>query len=279
MKKIDSHVHLTPPCVEKRCDAIKETEPYWQMLAESPKNSFTDAEGLIAEMDRIGIDKSVAFGFSFLDPDLCREVNDYTIEAVNRYPDRLIGFMAVSPNDRRLEAEIDRCCAAGLRGIGEMFPDGQDWDIMDKKATAPLIGLCAERGLPVMVHTNERVGHYYPGKVSTTPLEASTLAENHPEATFIFAHWGGGLPFYELMKEIRNNNRNVYYDTAASIFLYDNSIFRVARELGVLDKVLFASDYPLVTPERYFDYIDTSGLSELELEAVYYKNAEKLFGE
>jgi hypothetical protein len=279
MNKIDMHVHLTPPCIEKRCEAINRTEPYWQMLAESPKNSFTDAEGLIHEMDRVGIDKSVVFGFSFLDPGLCREVNDYTIEAIRKYPDRLIGFMSVSPQDQKLEHEIARCQDSGLRGIGEMFPDGQHWDITDKSQTAPLIDLCAERKLPVMVHTNERVGHYYPGKVSTTPLEASRLAEHHPDATFIFAHWGGGLPFYELMKEVRKNNRNVYYDTAASIFLYDNSIFRVARELDVLDRVLFASDYPLVSPERYFDYIDHSGLNQEELEAVYYSNAQRLLGE
>lgn len=279
MRKIDTHVHLTPPCIEKRCDDLKKTEPYWQLLADSPKNNFTDAEGLIAEMDRVGIEKSVVFGFSFLDPGLCHEVNNYTIEAIKKYPDRLIGFMSVSPQDHKLEAEMARCHEQGLRGIGEMFPDGQKWDITDKEITLPLVGLCVERALPVIVHTNERVGHYYPGKVSTTPLEASRLAEHHPDATFVFAHWGGGLPFYELMNEIRHNNKNVYYDTAASIFLYDKAIFRVARELDILDKVLFASDYPLVTPERYFDYIDTSGLSPNELEAVYHGNAEKLLGE
>ena len=70
----------------------------------------------------------------------------------------------------------------------------------------------------------------------------------------------------------------MYYDTAASIFLYDQAIFRVARELGVLDRVLFASDYPLVSPLRYFEYIDTSGLDKKELEAVYHGNAQRLLG-
>jgi len=50
----------------------------------------------------------------------------------------------------------------------------------------------------------------------------------------------------------------------------------VARELNILDKVLFASDYPLVSPERYFSYIDESGLDEQERAKIYYLNAKTL---
>ena len=276
--KIDTHVHLTPGCISDRCDLLKNSEDYWKMLAESPKNQFADADQIVAEMDRTGVDISVIFGFSFKDPALCREVNDHTIEAVRRYPDRLVGYMALSPQDPDLEQEIDRCMAGGLKGVGEMFPVGQGLDITDKRETGLLAGLCRERSLPVMVHSNERVGHYYPGKVETTPLEVYRLAENHPDLTLILAHWGGGLVFYELMKEIRRVCQNVYYDLAASIFLYDNSIFRVAREIGVMDKVLFATDYPLVSPERYYRYIDESGLTEPEREMVYSGNARRLLG-
>ena len=270
------HVHLTPPCVSGRCTDISETEAYWKMLAGSPKNSFATADEIVAEMDRCGIDRSVVFGFSFLDPGLCREVNDYTIEAVRRYPHRLLGFMAVSPARAGLEQEMTRCHEAGLTGIGELFPDGQDIDITDFRQTMKLAGLCQERGLPIIVHSNERVGHVYPGKVNTTPLEISRLAENHPGNSFVFAHWGGGLIFYELMKEIRRNNQNVYYDTAASIFLYDAGIFRVAREIGVLDRVLFGSDFPLVSPARYDSYIAESGLTPEEIALVCGKNAASL---
>lgn len=276
MRVIDSHVHLTPTCISDRCQLLAKTEPYWQMLSDSPQNEFSTAEEVIEEMDACGIEKSVVFGFSFRDPALCREVNDYTMESVARYPDRLVGFMSLTPKDHRLEEEIDRCKKGGLRGVGEMFPAGQDWDITQRSQTTQLVGLCTERDLPIMVHTNERVGHPYPGKVSTTPFEASKLADHHPETTFIFAHWGGGLFFYELMKEIRRNNRHVYYDTAASIFLYDARIFRVAKELDILDRVLFASDFPLVSPSRYFDYIASSGLDKADLKKIYYQNACRL---
>ena len=39
------------------------------------------------------------------------------------------------------------------------------------------------------------------------------------------AHWGGGLPFYALMPEVEDSLSNVYFDSAASPFLYDASVF------------------------------------------------------
>lgn len=276
MRIIDMHVHLTPPCVSGRCRELQKTEPYWDLLAQTPRNRYVDAPELIREMDRAGVDQSVVFGFSFRDPGLCREVNTYTMESVAAYPDRLTGFMAVSPGAPGLEAEIDRCQAGGLRGIGELFPEGQGFDITDPGATRTLAGLCRERDLPVMLHVNEPVGHHYPGKGNTTPPEASVFIGNHPELTLILAHWGGGLLFYELMREIHGGCARVYYDTAASVFLYRPDVFRVARELGVLDRVLFGSDFPLIPPDRYFPYLRESGLPEPEIAAILGGNAARL---
>ena len=92
----------------------------------------------------------------------------------------------------------------------------------------------------------------------------------------IFAHWGGGLLFYELMPEIRKQNKNVYYDTAASPFLYDKKIYKVAKDIGVLDKVLFGSDYPLISMNRYIKEIADSGLSKSEQALVNGENAKAL---
>ena len=39
--------------------------------------------------------------------------------------------------------------------------------------------------------------------------------------TIIAAHWGGGLPFYALMPEVRDALQNVWFDTAAGHLLYD----------------------------------------------------------
>ena len=123
MMKIDFHVHITPPEIIKDYQKIGEKEPYFKLLSDSPKNKFATAEDVVGELKRTGVDKAVVFGFGFRDPGLCSYVNDYVIEAVKKYPEFLIGFAIVTPNDLKVEQELDRCMAQGLIGVGEIFPD------------------------------------------------------------------------------------------------------------------------------------------------------------
>ena len=65
--------------------------------------------------------------------------------------------------------------------------------------------------------------------------------------TVIAAHWGGGLPFYALMPEVREALENVYFDTAASHLLYDATVYRRVIELvgvgeGAVGQRLSADD-------------------------------------
>jgi predicted TIM-barrel fold metal-dependent hydrolase len=275
MRKIDFHVHVTPPEIIRDAKRIAQREPYFAMLAENPKNKFSCAEDVVRTLDAANFDSAVIFGFGFRDIGLCRLVNDYVIEKTRLYPKRLTGFLVVPPGHPEAEKEIDRAAAAGLKGAGEIFPAGQDFCIEDKAQTAGFAGACAERGLPVLIHANEPVGHYYPGKTGTTLKQLETFVENNPELTVILAHWGGGLLFYELMPEVRKKFCNVYYDTAAQIFLYDARIFAIARELGIIKKVLFGSDFPLIPPERYLKFI-TQELDADERRLVLGGNAEQL---
>src|SRR5690606_39024050 len=128
-------------------------------------------------------------------------------------------------------------------GIGELLHDGQGVPLDDLDLWAPLMELARSYNAVVMVHVNELVGHDYRGKGHYGPQAAYHLAMRYPENRIILAHWGGGLPFYELMPEVRAALTNVYYDTAASFFLYEESIFRHVMGWAA-SKVLFATDYP-----------------------------------
>jgi predicted TIM-barrel fold metal-dependent hydrolase len=276
MAKIDFHVHVTPPEISGNVSRYAEKEPYFAMLSASPKNRFATADEAVEELDRTGFDRAVIFGFSFRDMGLCRMVNDYVMAKVREYPDRLIGYMSVVPNHPGVEAEIDRCYRGGLRGIGELFPAGQGFCIEDEKDTRLFAGVCEERGLPVLIHTNEPVGHYYPGKTNTTLGQLEQFLEHHPELTVIFAHWGGGLLFYEMMPDIRRKCKNLYYDNAASVFLYDPRIYAAACALGLQERILFGSDFPLLSPARYKESIEKSGISEEHKALLLGGNGEKL---
>jgi predicted TIM-barrel fold metal-dependent hydrolase len=276
MSGIDFHVHVTPPEISANWRKYAEKEPYFALLAQNPRNRFAGAEEVIAMLDESRFEKAVVFGFGFKDMGLCRLVNDYVIEKAREFPQRLTGFMSVSPNAAGLEPEIDRCCRAGLKGVGEIFPVGQGFAIDNEKETRALTGACIERDLPLIVHTNEPVGHAYIGKNDVGLPQIERFIAHSPGLKVILAHWGGGLLFYEAMPELREQFRTVYYDTAATPFLYSADIYRAALALGLGDKIIFGSDFPLLPPSRYLPALQT--LPDDARDRILFGNARNLLG-
>ena len=275
---IDSHVHITSPEIIDNIEQYRRLEPYFDLLCSSPANNNVTAAELIEHMNSVGIDKSVVFGFSFKNMDLCRKVNDYTIAMVNKYPDRLIGLAAVNPTHPKLTQELQRCRKADLKGIGELFPVGQEFEITQRDNLETLCNFCREYDWPIYVHLNEPIGHDYKGKTKDSITEGEILANNFPEITFVYAHFGGGLCFYELMPEVKKNLKNVYYDTAAAPFLYQKNIYQSLKAAGLLDKIILGSDYPLISPEVYLNRIDQTELNTDDKEFIYNKNIYNILG-
>ncbi len=273
---IDVHIHITPPEIIEKQDEYCARDDYFNLLCSNPKNEFVTREDLVNNMSNLGLHKAVIFGFAFADNNLCKKVNDYTIETIEQHPDKFIGFCVVNPTGSNLKAELERCYENGMQGIGEIFPAGQDFDITSKRDMKEICKFAAEVDWPILLHVNEPVGHYYAGKTEISMKEGLKLAQNFPENKFIFAHWGGGLPFFELMPEVEDDLTNVYYDTAASPFLYRDKIFSVVKSIGVIDKILLGSDYPLLSPKLYREKISETELSKDEQEKILYKNAENL---
>lgn len=275
---VDAHVHIHRPEVASCRGEFCERDSYFGKLYASAKAKVATVEELIATMDHDGVDVSVICGFAWRDEGLCNADNDYVMDAVRRYPDRLIGFAVVNPA-AGLEAvrEMERCAEGGLRGVGELMPDGQGYALDGIQALRPLMEAAQALEWPVLTHSNEQVGHDYPGKGRTGPEAVLHLAEAFPDVRIVCAHWGGGLLFFELMPEVRGVLRNVYYDTAASPLLYDDRIYRVAMDIAP-GKILFGSDYPLLRPRRYLERIRTAGLLDNLEMALLGGNAARLFG-
>lgn len=276
--KIDVHVHILSPDFIRDIKRNLERDAHFKLLHDTPKARFATAEDVLDNMEKTGVDKSVIFGFSCLDLGMAREANDYIIETVRRYPDRFIGFAIVPPRDPGMEQELIRCREAGLKGVGEIIPSAVHTDISDQDQVGRFTALCKELDIPILMHTNELVGHYYPGKGKMGPEQAYRFAVNNPENRIIFAHWGGGLPFYELMPELSESLRHVYYDIAASPFLFRPQVYEAARTAGVLDKVMLGSDFPLLSPARYYKEWAATSLTEDEKNGIWGENAVRFFG-
>jgi hypothetical protein len=275
---IDFHTHIFPKTVQKQRNLYFDGEPAFKLLYESEKSTIVGVDQLIEAMDQDRVDKSVVFGFPWQHEDYFKQNNDYVMEAVARYPDRLYGFCCLDPNHPKSEREVERCLDAGMSGIGELGFYTSDIDHEAIKHLVPIMDMAHKKNKPVMIHTNEPVGHFYPGK---TPLSVKSIyrfVESFPNNTIILAHWGGGAFFYHLLKkEAKTVFANVYVDSAASIFLYDQRIWSVACDIIGSEKILFGTDYPLLPANRYYKQImENIDLKSLDKENILGRSALRI---
>ena len=274
---IDFHTHVVPSGIKERRADYVGRDACFSLLYAEPKAKLATAEEVIASMDEHEIDKSVILNLGWVSHELCVETNDYILEAIARYPERLIGFCVIQPlaGDKALK-ELERCARNGVKGIGEMRPDVQDFDLKDSSVMRPVIETAVKHNLIFLTHASEPVGHQYFGKGNITPVAIYPFILNFPDLKVVCAHWGGGLPFYALMPEVAEALGNVYFDTAATPFLYKPQIFQQIADIAGSDRILFGSDYPLLSPKRIIDQLESTGLSQEDKSKILGGNAQRL---
>jgi predicted TIM-barrel fold metal-dependent hydrolase len=272
---IDFHTHVFSPKIIENRDKYALTEPVFQELYANPKAKLVSTDELIRNMDEQEIDISVILNINWQNPDTCKETNDYILESISRYSSRLIGFGMINFNLKE-EAirEINRCSKNGIRGIGEIRFSQEM--LSNPKIAEPIIHEIIDRKLILLTHSSEPVGHLYPGKGKITPELLYSLIGTYPELKLVCAHWGGGLPFYGLMPEVKKSLRNVYFDSAASPYIYDPEIYIEAANLVGKEKILFGTDYPLLSPKRLLNQIKALNMSSDTQNLILAENARKL---
>ncbi|HSB04820.1 MAG TPA: amidohydrolase family protein [Thermodesulfobacteriota bacterium] len=276
---IDCHTHIFPDEVRKKRNSFCEKDEGFSSIYRNPKSKVIGVEELIASMDEEEIASSVICGFSWKRPDLCHLHNQYLLEAASRYPRRLIVFSSLSFQDPDASmSELEDAIEEGVKGIGEIAFYDREMTSQDLDLMKPVLTEMEGKKIPLLLHTNETIGHPYPGK-GETPLERfCELALSYPNLSILLAHWGGGILFYELMPEIAQALTHVYYDTAASPFLYSNKIYSVGCEIVGADKIFFGSDFPLIRPRRYFQEMNESGVKPEDQKKILGHNLSKLLG-
>ena len=280
MFRIDAHTHVFPDSVMVERAALCSSDTWFGLLYENPLARLATVEDLIDSMDVAGIDHSVICGFPWRDTGVCDVHNGYMQEAAQRYPGRLSWLGIVSPahGGRSAKVAVD-LFNRGAAGIGELNADAQGFDLEATGKMTEAFEVCSELQKPVLLHASEPVGHFYPGKGSATPARFLNFVSSFPDLRVVAAHWGGGLPFYELMPEVRLAARNVVYDSAASTYLYDFNVFRTVIDLAGRDKVLFGSDFPVLRQDRFVRRVSSVEWSCPDEElAVMAGNAARTYG-
>lgn len=291
--RIDFHIHYTPPSILDDLEGFAEKEPYWGLLVTPDPVNHTEQgwatpERMIDDMDKSGIDRVVLLGEGQTRHENAVERNDIGLEIMRRWPDRVVTFATIQPKaGQKALDELKRCVDAGMSGLGEIghYSGGYRFD---EPEFLRMVETCITMDIPLLMHCNEEVGHFYLGK-STVPLRHYyRLICQYPELKLILAHWGGGLFFYEIMPEVRKNLKNVYYDTAGGPLVYPTeAVFRSALNIIDHKKILYGSDYPLlICPETqhepdflpFIKEIDNLGLDTDVYQNIMGNNAARLLG-
>jgi uncharacterized protein len=274
--RFDAHTHLFAPGQILGRESIAQGDRTFREMYADPKAKMASARELFAALDEGGIDRAVAAGFAFShEPDLV-EQNEYLCEVARTSDGRITALGTVNPALPEWERVARHAIDRGARGFGELRPHNQGWDPLGPQGEA-LCGVAQDAGLVLLWHVSEPVGHLYPGKAGgISPVELCELAQRFPGVKMIAAHLGGGLSFYLQMPELNAAIGNVYFDTAAVSLLYDDRSVTRLVDLAGPERVLFGSDYPLLSPRRQLERL----LGELPgdvAEAVCGGTAVKLF--
>lgn len=275
---IDVHCHIFSPVIKENREHYCSTDACFNLLYSHPKAKLCSVEDLIRSMDENEIEVSAILNIGWVKHDNCLRNNDYILESISRYPGRLIGFCAIQPVEReKALEELQRCFKAGIKGVGELRPDLQGYDINDDQLLSPIIEIIDRNNACLSLHASEPVGHIYNGKGDMVPGILYEFIRKHQRTNIILAHFGGGLPFYELMPEVKSILTNTYYDTAAAPFLYHPDIYIALKNICGEGKILFGSDWPLLEQSRVVKHITSAGLSKEYSDKIFANNAHRLF--
>lgn len=275
----DIHTHIQPEAVLRNRTTFVETEPDFKILYEDPSSRISGSGEVLSSMDKWGVDEAVILGFAWRNPATLRAHNDEILTSAAASKGRLHGFPCIYPFASGAADEVKRCFAQGAAGIGEVGLYDRDIDPEYIEAMKPVMRAALEHGKPLMLHVNEPIGHNYSGKAPISIKGIYDFIRAFPDNRLILAHWGGGLFFYNsLKKETKNLLKNVWYDSAASPYLYDPRIWKLASELAGIERILFGTDFPLLSAKRYREELEASDFTAEELERICWKNAAEVLG-
>ena len=186
-------------------------------------------EMIVEPAREAGIDKTVVFQVTLTD---YRAGNREIAEAVQRYPNDLIGFARLNPTTGRADDILREAADLGL--VGLKLHHGCDGFSLEDPAVDRVVNLAGELGMPVIFHSMNAV----------EPLER--LARRCEGTNIIFGHFAGMWAWQEMQHciELAEELPNVYLETAA------NLVGRMIREAATRmpDRVLFGSDAPAIHP-------------------------------
>ncbi|MFW5771000.1 MAG: amidohydrolase family protein [Spirochaetota bacterium] len=275
MKVIDFHTHIFPPELVKNRSRYLDDQQLFCIYDEA-RATIATLEDLLQVIEEDDLHGAVAMGFTWQFPRYAEMHNRYLAAAQEKSEKKVWAFGSIALETGSISSQVASIHEMGLHGVGEIsfYREGMKGD--NPLILRTVFAEAARYNLPVCVHVNEPVGHVYRGKYSPDIDILYDIVKDYTDVPIILSHWGGGLLFYELMPEVQAALSHVYYDTAASPYLYNEKIYRLAVDTCGPEKILFGTDFPLLTSSRYMDPIVRMIEDRSDRSMIVYNNALRL---
>jgi hypothetical protein len=202
-------------------------------------------------------------------------LNEEVAALVKARPNRLVGIAAVNLY-RPVEAvrELRRCVRdLGFRGL-RVIP--WLWNLPpNDRRYYPLYAECVELGVPVCLQVGH-TGPLCPSEPGRPIPYVDEVALDFPELAIVGGHIG--YPWTQEMITLATKYPNVYIDTSAyKAKRYPTELVEYMRRHG-RKKVLFGTNYPMLTASACLEGIDALALDEETKRLFLHDNAERVFG-
>jgi len=222
----------------------------------------------VAYLERCGVKRGVissSWSNKAQTPEDYRQGNREVAKYVDKYKGRFRGSCVVTPFriDEALR-EIEHCAKEyGFRWLGEFcnYMTGYKYDTPD---WAQVMKLAARLKLVIQIHTNTQ--------------EMQQLAENFPENTIVFPHFGGSLKDISARFEIVAKHTNCYMDLSGSGIERVGILEKAVKEIGS-DRLLYGSDFTINEPSAVIVRVENAFLTAEDREKILYRNVERLLSD
>ncbi len=197
-----------------------------------------------------------------------QSINDFIAQEVRKSDGFMTGLGTLHPDSPDIRGDIEHLMSLGLKGV-KLHPDFQEFKIDDYRCLK-IYEICEEKGLPVLFHTGDNRYDF------SNPNRMKPILDTYDKLTVIGAHLGGWSIWDKAVDDLKGYD-NFYVDCSSALYaMTPEKATEVIRKYGV-EKVLFATDYPMWEPAGELKRFDALLLTEQEREQILYKNAQKLF--
>ncbi len=208
--------------------------------------------------------------------------NDFVAGCVAAHPDVFCGFASVDPlTGAAAVAELERAVRdLGLKGL-KMHPGAQGF-APDDRAHYPIWETASALRVPLLVHTGTTgLGAGMPGGGGihlggANPMLLDPVAADFPDLQIVMAH--PAWPWQDEQIAVALHKPNTWIDLSGWSPRYFAP--ELVREIGgrLQDRVLFGTDYPFISHEKWFSAFESLGLGDAVTDKVLRSNAVRLLG-